>query len=234
MNGNNVQSLSSEAWSSEIDFITIEEATPYNRKTYFNRYAFIAQRVVATYQRGILCPKDTPLTIIDAACGDGTGSAFLAEQFPLAKVIGIDLNKPQIDHAVEAYAHRFPNVEYRQCNLLDIDMTADIFCCMETLEHLKNETMHAALAKISNDVLLQGGRLVASSPRLRPRETTKKRPGHINELYYQQFRYVLGEYFPMTEFFSMDRYGNLVPDTTDANLMIGICYKFPATNVFND
>ena len=29
-------------------------------------------------------------------------------------------------------------------------------------------------------------------PRLRPRESTKKRPGHINELCYQEFKYALG------------------------------------------
>ena len=69
-------------------------------------------------------------------------------------------------------------------------------------------------------------------PRLRPRESTKKRPGHINELYYQEFRYTLGKYFPLTEFLSMDRYANIVPETQDANLMIGICYKWPMTKVF--
>ena len=125
MTSNNVQALTSEAWSSEIDYITIEEATPYGRKAYFNRYFFVAQKVIATYRRRIirpLCQDNSPLTIIDAACGDGSGSAFLAEQFPFAKVIGIDLNKPQIDHAAR-YADQFHNVEYRQCGLLDIDET---------------------------------------------------------------------------------------------------------------
>ena len=231
MNRNYVQELTAEAWSSGIDYATIETATPYNRKVLFNRYFFIAQKVVASYQRGPLDQDESPLTIIDAACGDGSGSAFLAEQFPFAKVIGVDLNKPQIDHAAR-YAEQFHNVEYRQCNLLDIDDTADIFCCMETLEHISPETMHAALEKIADRILRPGGRLAVSTPRLRPREHTKKRPGHINELYYQQFRYLLGEYFPVLEFVSLDRYANIVPETADANSTIGICYKWPTTGVF--
>ena len=55
-------------------------------------------------------------------------------------------------------------------------------------------------------------RVLFSSPRGRRRESTVRRPGHINELYYQQFRYTIGEYFPMVEFYSFDRYGNITPD----------------------
>lgn len=230
---NNVQNLSSEAWSSEIDFIDLRKASDYEKKGYFNRYFFVAEKALATYRRYFPVMPDNPLTIVDAACGDGSGSAFLAEQFPNYKVIGIDLCKEAIALAKENYENRFLNLTYRCAAIQELaDVKADVFVCMETLEHVTHETMHQILKNIAETILYPGGRLVTSMPRLRPRESTKKRPGHINELYYQQFKYTLGEYFPMTEFFSFDRYANIVPDTPDANLMVGLCTKWCSTSVF--
>ena len=231
---NYVQNLSSDAWSSEIDFINLDAANPYEKKGYFNRYFFVAEKAVAPYRRYPTTETDMPLTIVDAACGDGSGSAFLAEQFPLWRIIGVDCCGEAIDLAKARYGGRFANVSFLNTTVQSLEgVKCDIFVSMETLEHVTNDTMHEILGKVAHDILLPGGRFVASMPRLRPRESTKKRPGHINELYYQQFKYELGGYFPFVEFYSFDRYANIVPDTPDANLMVALCRKWCRSNVFN-
>jgi 2-polyprenyl-3-methyl-5-hydroxy-6-metoxy-1,4-benzoquinol methylase len=214
----NVNELTSDKDSSEIDRVVIEEASPYQRKIYFNRYAFVADKVMRGMKDGFL---------IDCACGDGAGTAFLKEQFPEWEVVGCDIDKKTIIDAIKVYK----NAIYLVRDIIEVDFSlADLVVCMETLEHIDKETMRQALKKISFD--LNPGGFVVSSPRLRPRESTVKRPGHINEMYYQEFKYILGEYFPMIEYYSFDRYGNIVNDTPDCNCMLAICTKWPETEIF--
>ena len=234
---NNVQQLSSEDWSSKIDRVFLPDANDYLRKYYFNRYFLVTEKVVRPHFRnesmhymegGYNCPP----MIIDAACGDGAGSAFLAEQFPGWNVLGYDIDEDIIKYANREYASKYPNLIFTAKNIVDINARAcDVFVCLETIEHVERDVMDAFLANVAEQ-LNPGGKFVVSTPRLRPRETTVKRPGHINELYYQEFKSILGMHFPMLEFYSLDRYGNVVPDSTDANLMIAVCSKFPETKVF--
>lgn len=231
---NIVQNLIDEDWSSKIDRIILERANPYERKGYFNRYFLISEKVVKLFIRGALDNTDKKLQIIDAATGDGSGAAFLAEQHPDWSVLGIDIDEQAIQYAIKNYKRtkNMENLEYKCRNIIDIEEKADVFVSMETLEHIQKDLMYDILEKISSQILKPGGKLVVSMPRLRPRESTKKRPGHINELYYQEFKYTLGEHFPVIEFYSFDRYGNVIADTQDANLMVGICTKWPSTRVF--
>ncbi|HUT44906.1 MAG TPA: hypothetical protein VMX36_01425 [Sedimentisphaerales bacterium] len=53
-----------------------------------------------------------------------------------------------------------------------------------------------------------------------------------SKIYFEKFKLILAEYFPAMDFYSLDRYGNAVPDTPDANLMVAVCSKFPATSIF--
>lgn len=224
---NYVQNLSDEDWSSKEDKILLANANPYTRKTYFNRYAFVASKILKGRETiGLGHP-----TIIDCACGDGAGSAFLAEQFPRWNVIGIDIDPDIIKHAETLY--KMMNLEYQVQNIDGITHApADVFVCLETIEHVTREVMDRALSRIASELLKPGGTFICSMPRMRPRESTKKRPGHINELYYQEFKFVLGLYFPILEFFCVDRYANIVPDSPDANCMIAICQKWPHTKIF--
>jgi 2-polyprenyl-3-methyl-5-hydroxy-6-metoxy-1,4-benzoquinol methylase len=220
---NNVQNLTDEDWSSKDDRIVLSKANAYTRKTYFNRYAFAAKKI----------KEATPLvgdTIIDCACGDGAGSAFLAEQTGYY-VYGVDIDPVVIAKAIITYKDELLN--YKVGNILDFDASGiAVFVCLETMEHINNEDMHKALKYINDNVLAPGGTFIVSMPRLRPRESTKKRPGHINELYYQEFKYTLGQYFPMIDYYSVDRYANIVPDSPDANCMIAVCTKWPDTEIF--
>jgi len=226
MSKNMVQNLTGEDWSSKIERIFLPEATAYHRKTYFNQYFNVSERVLRHL------PAGQRKKVIDVACGDGAGSAFIAEQFPSLDVLGVDIDEDIIAYATKTYCPRFDNLRYRAMSMVDIEDTADVVVSLETMEHVEKDVMLEFLEKVSSHMLNPGGKFVGSMPRLRPRESTVKRPSHINELYYYQFKFVLAEYFPMMEFYSFDRYGNVVPDTPDANLMVAVCSKFPATSIF--
>ena len=226
MSKNMVQNLTAEDWSSKIVRAFLPDANAYQRKSYFNRYFLVCDKVLRHL------PSFGRFKLIDAACGDGAGSAFLAEQFPNMDVLGVDLDKEIIEYAFGTYASRFDNIRYRAMSIIDIEDTADIVVSFETIEHVSKDMMLEFLDKVSSHILNPGGKFVVSTPRLRPRESTVKRPSHINELYYQEFKFILAEYFPMMDFYSFDRYGNIVPDTPDASLMVAICSKWPVTGIF--
>lgn len=226
MSKNMVQNLTAEDWSSKIDRVFLPDANAYLRKYYFNRYFLVYDKVLRHL------PVNQGLKLIDAACGDGAGSAFLAEQFPYCDVLGVDIDIEIIKYAKKTYSLRFDNLRYEAKSIIDIEDPSDVVVSLETIEHVDKDLMLEFLWKVSTRILKPCGKFVVSTPRLRPRETTVKRPGHINELYYQEFKYILAEYFPIMEFHSFDRYGNVIPDTPDANLMVAICSKWPATNIF--
>jgi len=232
MSNNMVQNLTADDWSSKIDRVYLPDADAYLRKHYFNRYFMVCDKVLRHL------PGDQRFKLIDAACGDGAGSAFLAEQFPGIDVLGVDIDTDIIAYANLTYANDYVdstgilNVRYEAMSITEIEYKADIVVSLETIEHVDMATMLEFIEKVATQILKPGGKFVVSTPRLRPRESTAKRPGHINELYYQQFKYILAEYFPIMEFYSFDRYGNVVPDTPDANLMVAVCSKFPATSIF--
>lgn len=224
---NNIQILvsgDSISKSYKDERMIFSEASEYYKKAFFNRYFFAAEKVIRRMQK-------EPLQIIDAACGDGAGSAFLAEQFPQHKIFGVDISGQTIEDAIKIYSSRFSNLNYSIENVLDISKKVDVFISFETIEHIEKPEVNSFLDNIATKLLNPSGKFIVSTPRLRPRETTKRRESHINELYYQEFKYLLGVHFPMIEFYSFDRYANIVPDFSEAILMIAICSKWPETKV---
>jgi len=233
---NNVNKLSNEKWSSEIDQIFLDQASPYELKCYHNRYHLAWERAVAPAMvLEKLKLRSLPFLVVDAATGSGAGAAYLYEQLSwidsTAQVIGIDLDPDAIAYATEHYAHS--RLRFVRGDIVQVlkGLRPHVVVSMETLEHISQEAMRDFLQTVSEQ-LNPGGKAIFSSPRLRPRESTVKRPGHINEMYFQQFRYTLGEYFPMVEFYGFDRYGNIGPEDPSCNLQVGIASKWHQTTVF--
>src|SRR5437870_4121478 len=73
--------------------------------------------------------------VLDAGCGVGFGSAFLARS--ARRVVGVDRSEEAIAHARANYAAA--NVEFVQADLLDLplpDASFDLVCAFETIEHV--------------------------------------------------------------------------------------------------
>jgi ubiquinone/menaquinone biosynthesis C-methylase UbiE len=140
--------------------------------------------------------------VLDAACGEGYGSALLATR--AASVLGLDLSQTAIMHARARYAAcaglQFGSAD---CTRLDhlADATFDLIVSFETLEHVEQqERMLDGFARL----LAPDGLLLVSTP---DRRNYSDIPGvrnehHVRELYRDQFERLVGERFPSFQIFA--------------------------------
>ncbi len=149
---------------------------------HWHRYAFA--RRLATGRR-----------VLDAACGEGYGSAMLS--VVAADVVGIDLDETAVAHARSRYA-ALPRLRY-ECGdattLPFADGSFDLVVSFETLEHLAaQEELLQGFARVLTD----DGVLVISSP---DKRTYSELAGfrnefHVRELYRQELLALLRPHFP--------------------------------------
>jgi SAM-dependent methyltransferase len=147
---------------------------------HWHRYLFAARHVAG---------KD----VLDAACGEGYGSAWLARH--AKSVTGLDIDVPTIASARAKYAA--PALRFEVGSVAAMPFANASFDCavsFETLEHLAEQD--AMLAELRR-VLRPDGVLIISTPnRL---EYTDKRnfrnEFHVHELYEDEFRALLAGHF---------------------------------------
>ena len=131
--------------------------------------------------------------VLDIASGEGYGAALLARV--AAAVVGVDLSPESVEHARRSYYYE--NLEFLvgACDAVPLaDASVDVVTSFETIEHHdKHEEMLAEFKR----VLRPGGVAVISSPnRLTySDEPHYVNPFHVKELYYDEFRELLGRHF---------------------------------------
>jgi len=119
--------------------------------------------------------------VVDIACGEGYGSALLAEK--ALQVTGIDLDPAIIDYAQKKYQHN--NLYFIQGSILEIpldDHVADVAVSFETLEHVgDHEKVFAEIKRI----LKPGGLFILSTPdkTFYSDQSGHKNPFHVREIY---------------------------------------------------
>jgi SAM-dependent methyltransferase len=151
------------------------------RYEHFHRYAFALQFVQGK-------------TVLDAACGEGYGSALLATA--AAAVTGVDLSADAIRHASDRY--QAANLDFQCANCLALPFAADSFdrvVSFETLEHLAD---HDALLREFRRVLRPGGFLLLSSPdkAVYSERMQNRNEFHVRELYRDELETLLRKHFP--------------------------------------
>lgn len=134
--------------------------------------------------------------VLDAACGEGFGSAMLARA-GAASVLGIDIDGDAIAHATKRYAR--DALVFRRADVTALnDLPSagfDLICSFETLEHVEQqETLVAGFARL----LAPGGLLLLSTPDRRTYSdlTGFQNPYHVRELYLDEFRALVDRHFP--------------------------------------
>jgi SAM-dependent methyltransferase len=133
--------------------------------------------------------------VLDAACGEGFGSALLARD--AREVVGVDISAQAVAHAQARYGH-VANLRYRQgdCTKLDFaDGSFDLGVSIETLEHVEaQESMVAGFARVLGD----DGVFIVSSPdkRTYSDETGFHNEYHVCELYREELLALLRAHFP--------------------------------------
>jgi len=132
--------------------------------------------------------------VLDAACGEGYGSALLADV--AANVTGVDIAPQAIAHAQARYgAHS--NLRFRQgdCTALDLPAASvDLVVSFETLEHVAaQERLIAGFARVLTD----DGILIVSSPDKRTYSDASgfRNEFHVRELYRDELLALLRPHF---------------------------------------
>jgi SAM-dependent methyltransferase len=101
--------------------------------------------------------------VLDAACGEGYGTALLGAT--AAQVAGVDIDPVTLAHAAAQYAAR-PNVAFHQASATALpfaDASFDLVVSFETIEHLEKADQPRMLAEFAR-VLAPGGLLILSAP----------------------------------------------------------------------
>jgi 2-polyprenyl-3-methyl-5-hydroxy-6-metoxy-1,4-benzoquinol methylase len=143
-------------------------------------------------------------TCLDAACGSGYGSEFLAQK--VRKVIGFDANEHALDYAKER--HGPPNTSFHQVDLNGIlplaDNVVDAIASFETLEHVENQ--RGMIIEFLR-VLKPGGVMAISTP---DRDVLSQAGGrnqyHVAELSKKEFLRMLQEHCVVEELYGHVKY----------------------------
>jgi len=156
------------------------------RYEHLHRYAFARELVVGK-------------RVLDAACGEGYGSALLAAS--AAAVTGVDRSAEAIAHARSRYVAN--HLDFQAADCLNLPFADDSFDCVvsfETLEHLAD---HDRLLTEFRRVLGPRGFLLLSSPdkAVYSDKLQNRNEFHVRELYRDQLESLLREHFPAFRMF---------------------------------
>jgi SAM-dependent methyltransferase len=139
--------------------------------------------------------------VLDAGCGVGYGTAFLAER--ARRVVGVDLSEEAISYARRRYGAA--NVEFAVADLLALDRgdaEFDVVCAFETIEHLTKPERFVAEAR---RVLRDDGVLIASTPRADETDERPANPFHEREFSAREFERLLRAHFGSVELLGQRR-----------------------------
>lgn len=139
--------------------------------------------------------------VLDAGCGVGYGSAFLAES--ARSVVGVDVDDEALAYARGRYVA--PTLEFVHGDLLSLAFEADRFdtvCAFEVIEHLgQPERFLDEAARVLRD----GGTFVLSTPHARETTWSPENPFHEVELSRADFEEMLRARFANVEVFGQRR-----------------------------
>lgn len=99
------------------------------------------------------------ISILDAGCGTGEGSSRLAELFPRARVLGVDILNQHLDLARSRYARLAPRLTFEHQSIFGLDVadrTFDLTVCRHVIHSVPHpDRVVAELARVTQP----GGRL---------------------------------------------------------------------------
>lgn len=154
---------------------------------HFNRYQFARQFV-------------TGKRVLDAACGVGYGSAFLAQNADF--VAGIDISEESIAYAKRKYSGIHTEFQIGAIDSLPYDDGSfDVVVSFETLEHVGENVQKNFMREIRR-VLTEDGILIISTPNHSVYSKRGVNQFHVKELEYVEFQDMLEEAFEFVQMFS--------------------------------
>jgi len=159
-----------------------------------HRYAF-ARRYVAGRR------------VLDAACGEGYGTALLAAV--AQSVVGVDIDAQVVAGAAARYG-KCGNLFFEAASVARLplpDASVDVVVSFETIEHLDAADQPRMIAEFAR-VLAPGGLLILSSPN-RPEYSDARgyaNPFHLHELDRDELSQLMKSHFSAQRWFRQRRY----------------------------
>lgn len=191
--------------------IVADETEPGVVALHLKRYAFAV-------------PHCADKDVLDAACGTGYGSSFLAQS--AKAVTAIDVSEETIEYARRRYDA--PNITFAtmDAHALELpDGSLDTVCAFEMIEHVERPAV--VLSEFAR-VLRPGGTLVVSTPRAAESTTSPENPFHVQEWEAADFEALL-----RSRFRTVELYGQWRKQTTAHRLaqrldVLGLRRRIPA------
>jgi GT2 family glycosyltransferase/SAM-dependent methyltransferase len=153
--------------------------------------------------------------VLDVGCGEGYGSAMLAEV--AADVRAIDIDETTVRHARFNYASASVGFAIDDANTLSTveDGSVDLVVAFEVIEHVEDP---ARVLDACRRVLRPGGVLVVSTPNrtLYSEQSEQDNPFHLHELDDTEFREAVSSRFAHTTFRSQRAQSGSRIDPMDA------------------
>ncbi len=156
--------------------------------------------------------------VLDVACGEGYGSYLLSNV--AFQVIGLDIDKKTILHAIKKYNHS--NLSFVRGNVLELpfpDGEFDAVISFETIEHLENQDQMLVELK---RVMKKDGLLLISTPNksVHSDQQAHDNKFHIKELDKKEFSILVEKNFRNIHFLNQQNlYGSII--YTDARVFSG-------------
>jgi ubiquinone/menaquinone biosynthesis C-methylase UbiE len=142
--------------------------------------------------------------VLDAACGEGYGTALLGTK--AAEAVGVDIDAGSIRHAQSTYGSATIRFVEGSCTELPLpDASFDVVVSFETIEHLDAADQQPMLAEFAR-VLKPAGLLIISSPNKRRYSDARDyiNEFHRHELYRDGLAELLAKAFPAQRWFHQD------------------------------
>jgi SAM-dependent methyltransferase len=138
--------------------------------------------------------------VIDMACGEGYGSALLADR--AAAVVGVDANPDAHRHASLRY--RAPNLRFERDLVEGFEAPCDVIVFLQTIEHLEDPqgvlTHFRSLLPADGVVYVSTPNLLTIAPAGAPKSDN---PWHVREYRAHEFRGLCADVFQHVEVFGL-------------------------------
>jgi 2-polyprenyl-3-methyl-5-hydroxy-6-metoxy-1,4-benzoquinol methylase len=156
--------------------------------------------------------------VLDLACGEGYGSAYLAAV--AHTVTGIDISDDAVQHAKMKY--NLPNVQFLQSDVSRLNLESkgfDTIVSFETLEHLTADSQELFMAEAVR-LLNAEGILLVSTPnkKIYSDNANYVNPYHLSEFYKPDFENFLQRHFKSVVVFSQQIIGGSIISDDDENI----------------
>jgi ubiquinone/menaquinone biosynthesis C-methylase UbiE len=168
----------------------------------------VVRRLMANFERTLeeLFAQASPQTILDVGCGEGVLTHRWAQKPVVERIVGIDLDDPQLHEAWKDRQH--PSLEYQVMkaeNLPFADREFEAATAIEVLEHVPDpEHTVSEMARVASKHLLVS---VPREPLWRGLNLARgayvkqlgNTPGHVNHWSKRSFVQLLGRYGTVVE-----------------------------------